>query len=157
MLCTVHTAHDVAPQDHSQRQPTHPGRTPHAVGYGLILVMMGIMMSETCWDRCLIINIELFASCWFSLFTLYCPSCQVTVVMLATNIEIISTLKLINPLNAELNSIYHLLTLLGAHHILHISRIGFRTHSCRLDLLNLKVRCRRTVCGGGLRERSFYD
>jgi hypothetical protein len=28
-----------------------------------------------------------------------------------------------NPLNAELNPICHLLTLLGAHHILHISRI----------------------------------
>jgi len=30
---------------------------------------------------------------------------------------------IINPLNAELNPIYHLLALLGAHHILHISRI----------------------------------
>ena len=30
---------------------------------------------------------------------------------------------LINPLNAELNPICHLLALLGAHHILHISRI----------------------------------
>jgi hypothetical protein len=29
----------------------------------------------------------------------------------------------INPLNAELNPICHLLVLLGAHHILHISRI----------------------------------
>jgi len=29
----------------------------------------------------------------------------------------------INPLNAELNPICHLLALLGAHHILHISRI----------------------------------
>jgi len=29
-----------------------------------------------------------------------------------------------NPLNAELNSICHLLALLGAHHILHVSRIG---------------------------------
>jgi hypothetical protein len=28
-----------------------------------------------------------------------------------------------NPLNDELNSICHLLALLGAHHILHISRI----------------------------------
>jgi len=27
------------------------------------------------------------------------------------------------PLNPELNPIYHLLALLGAHHILHISRI----------------------------------
>ena len=30
---------------------------------------------------------------------------------------------LINPLNAELNPICHLLALLGAHHILHVSRI----------------------------------
>jgi hypothetical protein len=29
----------------------------------------------------------------------------------------------VNPLNAELNTISHLLALLGAHHILHISRI----------------------------------
>jgi len=28
-----------------------------------------------------------------------------------------------NPLNAELNTICHLLALLGAHHILHVSRI----------------------------------
>jgi len=45
---TVHTAHDAAPQDHSQPQPTHPGRTSHVVGHGLILLMMGIMMPETC-------------------------------------------------------------------------------------------------------------
>jgi hypothetical protein len=31
--------------------------------------------------------------------------------------------RLINPLNAELNLFYHLLALLGAHPILHISRI----------------------------------
>ena len=48
---TVHTAHDTAPQDHSQPQTTHPGRTPHAVGHGLILLMMGVMMPETCRDR----------------------------------------------------------------------------------------------------------
>jgi len=48
---TVHTAHDAAPQDHSQPQPTHPGRTLHAVRHGPILLMMGIMMPETCWDR----------------------------------------------------------------------------------------------------------
>jgi len=48
---SVYTAHDAAPQDHSRPQPTHPGRTPHAVAHGLILLMMGIMMPETCWDR----------------------------------------------------------------------------------------------------------
>ena len=31
--------------------------------------------------------------------------------------------KLINPSNAELNPICHLLALFGAHHIFHISRI----------------------------------
>jgi len=48
---TGHTAHDAALQDHNQPQPTHPGRTPHAVRNGLILLPMGIMMPETCSDR----------------------------------------------------------------------------------------------------------
>jgi hypothetical protein len=33
----------------------------------------------------------------------------------------------INPLNTKLNPIYHLLTLLGVRHILHISRIRVKT------------------------------
>jgi hypothetical protein len=32
-----------------------------------------------------------------------------------------------NPFNAELNPIYHLLALLGAHHILHVSRIKVKS------------------------------
>jgi hypothetical protein len=35
---------------------------------------------------------------------------------------------IINPLNAQLNPICHLLALLGAHHILHISRIRVNIH-----------------------------
>jgi len=35
----------------------------------------------------------------------------------------------INPLNTELNFFCHLLTLLGAHHILHVSRIRVNTRS----------------------------
>jgi len=35
--------------------------------------------------------------------------------------------SLINPLNARLNPICHLLALLGAHHILHVSRIRVNT------------------------------
>jgi hypothetical protein len=34
----------------------------------------------------------------------------------------------INPLNAELISICHLLVLLGAHHILHVSRIRVKSY-----------------------------
>jgi len=40
-------------------------RTPHAAVHSLVLLMMGLMMPETCWDRSLIINIGLVASCWF--------------------------------------------------------------------------------------------
>jgi hypothetical protein len=35
----------------------------------------------------------------------------------------ITHISYINPLNAKLNPICHLLALLGAHHILHVSRI----------------------------------
>ena len=31
----------------------------------LVLLTMGIMMPETCWDKSLIINVRLVASCWF--------------------------------------------------------------------------------------------
>jgi len=34
---------------------------------------------------------------------------------------------MINPLNAKLNPIFHFLALLGAHHILHVSRIRDKT------------------------------
>ena len=47
------------------------------------------------------------------------------------------TAAMFNPLNAELNPICHLLVLLGAHHILHVSRlrvnIGGKGLSVRLS------------------------
>jgi len=61
-LHTVHTAYDPAPHNHSQHNQC---RTPYAVIHGLVLLMMGIMMPETFWDRSLIINIGLVASGWF--------------------------------------------------------------------------------------------
>jgi hypothetical protein len=36
-----------------------------------------------------------------------------------------------NPLNAQLNPIWHLLILLGAHHILHISRMRVKYYAVR--------------------------
>jgi len=45
----------------------------------------------------------------------------------------------INPLNAELNPICHLLALLGAHHILHVSGIRVKDKLYRLlPLLELR-------------------
>jgi len=40
-------------------------RTPYAVIHGLVLLMMGIMMPEICWDGRLIINIGFVATFWF--------------------------------------------------------------------------------------------
>jgi len=37
--------------------------TPYEVIHNLVLLKMGIMMPETCWDRSLIINTRLVASC----------------------------------------------------------------------------------------------
>ena len=41
--------------------------------------------------------------------------------------RVINHVKQFNPLNAKLNPISHLLVLLRAHHILHISRIRVKT------------------------------
>jgi hypothetical protein len=47
----------------------------------------------------------------------------------------VSILSQINPLNAKLNPICHLLALLGVHHILHVSRIGVNyTHTFPISL-----------------------
>ena len=59
---TVHTARVSAPHNRSQHSEF---RTPYAAMHILFLLMMGIMMPETCLDRSLIINIRLAASCWF--------------------------------------------------------------------------------------------
>ena len=59
---TVHTAHVPAPHNHSQHNQCI---TPYAAVHTLVLLMRGIMMPETCWDRSLIINMRLVASCWF--------------------------------------------------------------------------------------------
>jgi len=42
---TVHTAYDPTPHNHSQHNQC---RTPYAVIHGLVPLMMGIMMPETC-------------------------------------------------------------------------------------------------------------
>jgi len=52
---------------------------------------------------------------------------------------------MINPLNAKLNPICHLLALLGAHHILHVSRV------------RVKLICAVwTTCVGGENCAFFY-
>ena len=58
----MHTDRVPAPHNHSHHNQC---RIPYAAVHTLVLLMMGIMMPETCWDKSLIINIRLVASCWF--------------------------------------------------------------------------------------------
>ena len=84
----VHTACVPAPHNHSHHNQC---RTPYAAVHTLVLLMMGIMMSETCWDKSLIINIRLVASCWFfSIFTLPPKYCSVLCVKIQ-NFVVFST------------------------------------------------------------------
>ena len=49
----------------------------------------------------------------------------------------------INPLNAELNLICHLLALLGAHHILHVSRIRVKNRPVGAELFSAEGKTAR--------------
>jgi len=48
---------------------------------------------------------------------------------------------MINPLNTELNPICHLLALLGAHHILHVSRIRVKEFCDPHQIMTVKFLC----------------
>jgi len=52
----------------------------------------------------------------------------------------------INPLNAELNPICHLLALLGAHPIFHISRIRVKVDHTRPDQTSNRLQCQWLSC-----------
>ena len=45
----------------------------------------------------------------------------------------------VNPLNAELNSIRHLLALVGARYIVHVSRIRVKEIECGLDSFGSRI------------------
>jgi len=57
--------------------------------------------------------------------------------MVVTNLSEYKDHCLLNPLNAELNPICHLLALLGAHHILHVSRVRVKKAFCRPHVIKL--------------------
>jgi len=55
---------------------------------------------------------------------------------------------ILNPINAELNPICHLLALLGAHHILHVSKIRVKTSFCNI-IFKIKQITSFTECKSG--------
>ena len=54
--------------------------------------------------------------------------------------QLIIIIIIINPLTSELNPICHLLTLLGAQHIFHVSRIRVKTLSNSLNNLRVQTK-----------------
>jgi hypothetical protein len=64
-----------------------------------------------------------FSTEWSVEYLLILSTCMLIPVKTASSFH---TLYIFNPLNAKLNSIYHLLALLGANHIFHISKVRVR-------------------------------
>ena len=58
----------------------------------------------------------------------------------------------VNPLNTELNPICHLMALLGAHHILHISRIGFKLALQYWQCLEKNFKQCVIICWAGVKD-----
>jgi hypothetical protein len=64
----------------------------------------------------------------------------------------------LNPLNANLNPICHLLALLGTHHILHVSRIGVKEANSRFsEILGTCLQSRTTNRNKTLQKRAVFD
>jgi hypothetical protein len=66
---------------------------------------------------------------------------------------IMSRLYQVKPLNAELNPICHLLALLGAHHILHVSRVRVNSNFV-LQIPNIH-HCRKDIHAGSHKAECF--
>jgi hypothetical protein len=62
-----------------------------------------------------------------------------------------------NPLNTELNPICHLLALLGAHLIFHVSRMRVKDVACTAPLLNEEEDKRSNVMVFGSMEGSVME
>ena len=80
-------------------------------------------------------EIVCFSSCIG--FKIQCVSKRMTQIQIIVSnnesvLQLQNKLQTINPLNAELNPICYLLALLGAHHFLHVSRIGVKSLTLRL-------------------------
>ena len=100
------------------------GRSPHTyvnqrLQIQLALLMMSGMPLETCWA---------FNERWNNKFYYKVASCWL---FLLSHTAMHGSMN-INPLNPELNPICSLLTLLGAHHFLHVSRIRVKLLTFRL-------------------------
>jgi len=89
------------------------------------LLTMGMVMPETCWAVSVRQSNKFYD--WLlhlvGCFYLNDWRCTEPQTLKPTVPEFLNVSNMFNPLNAELNPICYLLALLGAHHILHVSRI----------------------------------
>ena len=62
-----------------------------------------------------------------------------------------------NPLNAELNPICHLLALVGAHHILHVSRVRVKGLTVNLPICVITTRLEMVAVGSNVYADSLEE
>jgi len=63
----------------------------------------------------------------------------------------------VNPLNAELNPICHLLALLGAHHILHVSRVKAKQPFTVVEMRTPDYKNMQNLCKSEGEEKLRWD
>jgi len=62
----------------------------------------------------------------------------------------------VNPLNTELNPICHLLALLGAHHIFHVSGLRVKHIFCLVQQSQARIRSHATVTASKHAQSDLY-
>ena len=72
----------------------------------------------------------MFLRCWLHYYT----KCNVIIYLF-----IYTFIILINPVNAELNTICHLLALLGARHIFHVSELRVKDAISNTDIERIRM------------------
>jgi hypothetical protein len=79
---------------------------------------------------------------WINLIIKHCVSCWITYIL---QDDIRSIEYQVNPLNAELNPIRHLIALAGVHHFVHVSRIRFNKIFVYILYLKLLIQIQEWV------------
>ena len=139
---TAHTTHAAA-----VKNTTHPKtrcRKPYAATQHLMLLMMGVCtrnISNKEYINKITLLHEIVIPHYFTISDVFCirdkKQRNIILGLMSGYTQIVCILLSVNPLNAKLNPICHLLALLRIHHILHVGRIRVKSPVICLD----KQRC----------------
>ena len=101
-----------------------------------------------CWDVCMCVcmhalsmHVRMYASMHVCMYVCWDVLSQIWSVLfkVCCSLYVVNTRFIIKPSNAKLNSICHLLALLRAYHILHVSRIRVKGKKCKANPLQARI------------------